>query len=480
MREDFDSMVADRFKVLEQVPVPDTWSRIRTTEELLTVLDVEVSVPTEPEPKRPMRVVVAGILAAAAAVAAIALVVTRDGDEPSPVVTVSPTPPPRALFGTPEEEFVPGTYFVDEFEGTPTPRVFVTLGAGWMNTADGWGVGNDAGYMTFNRPDGVFLDACHSADGYHPGPLTTLDGLVAALSEQGGWVDVTAPTEISVNGYDGYAFQHTAPAEFVDCSTVMAPFRSMESEDENGSKGWSYYSEGEVETLWVLDVDGTVVVINTRAGSDQPAAAHAEFAAVLDSIRIDPPRPPLFGEAVERFAPGTYFVDEVDGSPTPRIFITLGDGWGTEGGWGISHDAGYITFSQPDLVHLDACHTADGFHPGPLTTLDGLVTALSEQKGWVDVTDPTRISVNGYVGRAFQRTAPAEFVDCDSSFAPFRGWQYDDGSLSYYSEGEIETLWVLDVDGEIIIINTRTSADQPAAAHAELVATRDSIRIEPT
>ena len=26
MREDFDSVVADRFKVLDQVPVPDTWS----------------------------------------------------------------------------------------------------------------------------------------------------------------------------------------------------------------------------------------------------------------------------------------------------------------------------------------------------------------------------------------------------------------------------------------------------------------------
>jgi hypothetical protein len=78
-------------------------------------------------------------------------------------------------------------------------------------------------------------------------------------------------------------------------------------------------------------------------------------------------------------------------------------------------------------MYLDACHSADGFHPGPVTTLDGLVTALSEQGGWVDVTAPTEITVNGYDGYAFQRTAPAEFVDCDSSFAPFRSWQYDDG-----------------------------------------------------
>ena len=51
----------------------------RQTEELLTVLDLETTVPTEPRPKRPLRVVVAGFLAAAAAVTAIALVVTRDG-----------------------------------------------------------------------------------------------------------------------------------------------------------------------------------------------------------------------------------------------------------------------------------------------------------------------------------------------------------------------------------------------------------------
>ena len=30
MRDDFDSVVADRFKVLDDVPVPDTWSRCST------------------------------------------------------------------------------------------------------------------------------------------------------------------------------------------------------------------------------------------------------------------------------------------------------------------------------------------------------------------------------------------------------------------------------------------------------------------
>ena len=176
----------------------------------------------------------------------------------------------------------------------------------------------------------------------------------------------------------GKTFQRTAPAEFVGLQHLVRPVPKLGELRRNGAKGWSYYEPGEIETLWVLDVNGTVIIINTRAGSDHPAAAHAELAAVLDSIRIDPPRPPLLGAAVEHHA---WDVLRRRGRriPTPRIFITLGDGWSTEGKSGISNDAGHITFSQPDLVFLDACHTADGFHPGPLTTLNGLVTALSEQ-----------------------------------------------------------------------------------------------------
>jgi hypothetical protein len=113
MRDDFDSVVADRFKVLDhvpvpdtrsrvldQVPVPDTWSRIKSNEEVLTMVDLETAVPPEARQKRTMRVLVAGI-AAAAAVVAIVLLASRFGDdatpsdEPSPTVAVTVTVPQR-------------------------------------------------------------------------------------------------------------------------------------------------------------------------------------------------------------------------------------------------------------------------------------------------------------------------------------------------------------------------------------------------
>ena len=280
-----------RETVLDPMPVADTSSPIQFTEEVVTMIDVKTTDPTENRYKRPRRVLVAGILAAAAVVA-IAFVVIRDADdvapadEPSTTVTVPPAPP-RALFGNSGVQLTPGTYFVDEVDGTPTTRILVTVGAGW--TSDGiWGIGKgDGQVMTFSRPDRVFLDACHPSDGYHPRPLTTLDGLVAALSEQGGWADVTAPTDISVDGYAGKAFQRTSPADISDCGTEPVLFPSWENEDENGNKGWSYYPSGDTESVWVLDLDGTIIILETRVNAGQPAAAHTEIAAVLNSIRID-------------------------------------------------------------------------------------------------------------------------------------------------------------------------------------------------
>jgi hypothetical protein len=216
-------------------------------------------------------------------------------------VTLPPTVPPRPLPGT-DALLVPGTYFVDEVSGTPTPRIFFTLGAGW---GGGGGVGliakRDIGVVAFDRPSAVFSDACHPSDGYHPGPVSTLDGLVAALSEQEGWADVTAPSDISIDGYVGKAFQRTAPADMVsNCDTRSGigeripdgvpgypDFRSWEKPDPASGFGGDYYEPGEIETLWLLDIDGTVVVISTGLWPGPTAADNADFAAaVLDSIRI--------------------------------------------------------------------------------------------------------------------------------------------------------------------------------------------------
>jgi hypothetical protein len=303
MPEDFDSVVAARFKVLDDIPVPDTWERVRLTvleptsarptEENVTVVDLESSTQTPQRQKPPTRLVVAGLLAAAAAVVAILLVSIRDEEAAPPVdqppTTVTAPATPRALFGTPQEELAPGTYFVDTVDGAATPKISVLLGDGWSNSSDGWSIVKEGtGNVSFSRPDRVFSDACHATEGFHPGPLTSVDGLATALTEQGGWAEVTDPREITIDGYVGKTFQRTAPAEFTDCSRATARFKSWENDLTGGDLGWSFYEPDEVETLRVLDVNGTIIIINARLKPDHEGTADAELDAVLNSISIEP------------------------------------------------------------------------------------------------------------------------------------------------------------------------------------------------
>jgi hypothetical protein len=116
--------------------------------------------------------------------------------------------------------------------------------------------------------------------------VTTLDGLVTALTEQQGWADVTAPTGVTVSGYTGKQFQRIAPADQTGCNTNDAPFRSWET-DGVGEPDYFWYQRGDTETVLVLDVNGTIIIINTVASDGREDPAAAPLAAMLDSIRIE-------------------------------------------------------------------------------------------------------------------------------------------------------------------------------------------------
>ncbi len=226
---------------------------------------------------------------------------------------------PRPLPNINGELYSPGTYFIDEVDGTPTPRIFATLDTGWMDVAndDGWMMAKGGapeeggvGLMTFSSsPVAVYSDPCRPTEGFYSGPVDTVDGFVTALTEQQGWAEVTVPSDISVDGYVGKAFQRTAPADMSGCttqdcgtdfsgcdylagSTVLAGcweksiFPSWQAAD--GTSAGS--APGQIETLWVLDIDGTVVVISAAPWSGPSGTIDPGFAdAVLDSIRIERP-----------------------------------------------------------------------------------------------------------------------------------------------------------------------------------------------
>ena len=261
----------------------------RSTEEEPSMIELETSSRTDKPRQRPKRALLAALVAAAAFVAIVFVAIRKDddpegpADQPSTTVTVPPTTPPQALFGAADVQLEPGTYSVDEVDGVPTMPILVTVGDGWKTLDPRWAIGKGSGQgMTFSRPVRVMLDACHPGDGYYAGRVTTVEGLVAALSEQGGWIDVTTPSDISIDGHAGKAFQRTVPADLSDCS--FGSFGEFTSWD--GPFHSPYYHAGETAIIWVLDLDGTVIVVEARLDAGLPAEATAELTTMLDSIRI--------------------------------------------------------------------------------------------------------------------------------------------------------------------------------------------------
>jgi hypothetical protein len=102
-------VLADRFKALDDVPIPDTWTRVQSkvlndmsvhlTEGEATMIDLETPSQTDERRKGPRRVVVA-VLLAAAAVAAITLVAIRNDDPVSPADQPRPTQPATTVSAT--------------------------------------------------------------------------------------------------------------------------------------------------------------------------------------------------------------------------------------------------------------------------------------------------------------------------------------------------------------------------------------------
>ena len=102
MRDDYNALIAERFAVLADVPVPDTWSRVQTklldptpaafAEHDSNIIDFEALQQTrEHRMRRPLIGALVGVAAVAALIGALVSVDGRDDPDPSPPVDSPPS-----------------------------------------------------------------------------------------------------------------------------------------------------------------------------------------------------------------------------------------------------------------------------------------------------------------------------------------------------------------------------------------------------
>ncbi len=252
---------------------------------------------------------------------------------------------------------------------------------------------------------------------------------------------------------------------------------------------------------WLLALVTSGVLFLVGCSSEQPVQGSPSPDA---SVSLDP-GPTTLGDGSEALPAGTYALDlDARGSGDerfPHITITVPDGWENIDGWAVNsgragdHWMG-ITFWDVNEVFAHPCQwQGRRIQPGP--TVADLANALAKQP-LRDATEPIDIVVDGFHGVQLEWSVPADFVGeqvqealfdfstCDEDVSvgdhPFKSWTA--ATNSWASEryqqgpGQVDRLWILDVDGERLVVDAMYMPSTDAKDREELWQVMESIRFE--
>ena len=198
---------------------------------------------------------------------------------------------------------------------------------------------------------------------------------------------------------------------------------------------------------------------------------------------------------------GAGTIKLIPAGPTAvRLTLSVPDGWqkasdamylkpDTAAAAGMSVSAWHLLH-----VHFLPCRWASRqFADGPLMrTAEGQAEALSSWWG----QDPTMLpywnskiapiagkpqpaTIQGYAAWYLEVLIPSvlDLTECDGEQLIL--WDTADGDIRYSVPGEIHRLWVVDVDGELIVMDAASFLATSSANVSELQAVIDSVVIEP-
>jgi len=227
--------------------------------------------------------------ATVALIAAISITgCSGDSDEPSAIDTVAPTvstgPLPADGTATPigaTPDTVGTGPATGYFAGAEDIPITFTLPDGWKN--NGWGVikGDPIVGLIFINVANIYSDSCPPVQVDPPvGP--TVDDLASAWASLPAF-DATEPSDVTVDGFDGKYIEFTVP----DYNETECPYGMFRLMREAGGDG-DYWAQGpnQHNTLRILDVAGTRLVIGTGNFPDTSQQDRTEIAEILDSIQI--------------------------------------------------------------------------------------------------------------------------------------------------------------------------------------------------
>jgi hypothetical protein len=233
-----------------------------------------------------------GLGAAAVVVAVVIgaqLLPSAPGGVGAPVASPSaePTATPEAG-GLPEGQFVLSSTSSPLADGLAST---VTIAApGWFGeplggivTGDDVNAPSGAGLIgPFGGPLFIYGDPCRWSTTTPETPAATVDEVVAALTAQA-LRDATAPVDVTLDGYTGKSVTLHVPEDAV-FSACDSGFFGTWAVPGDATPSRYHQSPGQIDEIWIVDVDGRVVLIDAGYYDGTPAEDVAEMRAIVESI----------------------------------------------------------------------------------------------------------------------------------------------------------------------------------------------------
>jgi len=192
----------------------------------------------------------------------------------------------------------PGTYFIDPDSDPSTPLrvVYEVPVEGWSQWFGALKFAED-GHVMINITTVVNLvrHGCRDHSWADPPVGPSVDDLAVALADLAPFRVTSTPTDVTMYGYRGKYLELTVPDlpvegdDFIGCvdGNLLSWVAPIDVAEGEGGAFHGYNAEP-VEEFWILDVDGTRLVIEANWSPASPRKDVAEMRAILDSIQIEP------------------------------------------------------------------------------------------------------------------------------------------------------------------------------------------------
>jgi hypothetical protein len=198
----------------------------------------------------------------------------------------------------------PGTYFIDPDLDPSTPlRVVYEVPEGWSQWFGALKFRDDAVVMVnITTVTNLVTHGCTDHSWQDPPVGPSVDDLATALADLAPFRVTSPPEDVTIYGYRGKHLELTVPdlevvgqgddRGFADCTdgnlkSWVAPIDVQEGEGD-AFNGYNDNPPGDTEEFWILDVNGTRLMIEALSLPSSSPEDVAEMRAILDSIRIEP------------------------------------------------------------------------------------------------------------------------------------------------------------------------------------------------